>query len=101
MNNKELITELAKRLSIPQKNAAVFLQAFIEEVDQQIAENNQVTFLGTGIFETKQKEQRISVHPATQKRMLIPPKIVLQFKPVAQFKQALKNLPYEPEEDKQ
>ena len=36
---------------------------------------------GFGIFDVKKKLERVVVNPATKKRMLVPPKLVLNFKP--------------------
>lgn len=42
--------------------------------------------------------ERIVVNPATKKRMLVPPKLVLGFKPVQSIKEQLKNASFEDEE---
>lgn len=44
-----------------------------------------------GTFETKKRLERIIINPATKERMLVPPKLVLNFKPTAAIKEKLKN----------
>lgn len=51
-----------------------------------------VSIQGFGTFEPRKKLERIAVNPATGKRMLIPPKIVLSFKPGINIKNKLKEL---------
>jgi DNA-binding protein HU-beta/integration host factor subunit alpha len=43
-----------------------------------------------GVFETKKKMERVMVNPATGQRMLVPPKLVLSFKPNQTWKDKLK-----------
>ena len=43
-----------------------------------------------GTFELKNRMERIVVNPSTGQRMMVPPKIVLNFKPVASIKEKLR-----------
>lgn len=43
-----------------------------------------------GTFEIKKKMERIMVNPATQQRLLVPPKLVLNFKPDPSLKSKLR-----------
>ena len=45
---------------------------------------------GFGTFEVKKRLERILVNPGTGQRMLVPPKLVLGFKPIAAIKESLK-----------
>lgn len=49
-----------------------------------------VTLPGFGNFEAKKRLERVMVMPGTGKRMLLPPKMVLTFKPSAILKQKMK-----------
>ena len=44
-----------------------------------------------GTFEVKKRLERVVVNPTTKKRQLVPPKLVLGFRPVASVKEKLKN----------
>ena len=44
-----------------------------------------------GTFEVKKRMERILINPGTKQRMLVPPKLVLNFKPIAAIKEKLKN----------
>lgn len=43
-----------------------------------------------GTFEVKKRLERIVINPGTKQRMLVPPKLVLGFKPIASIKEKLK-----------
>ena len=51
---------------------------------------NNIAIQGFGTFEVKKKLERISINPATQQRMLIPPKLVLTYKPSVTLKEKFK-----------
>jgi DNA-binding protein HU-beta/integration host factor subunit alpha len=44
-----------------------------------------------GTFEVKKKLERVMVNPSTGLRMLVPPKLVLNFKPNISWKERIKN----------
>ena len=93
MNNKELISELSAKLDVSQKNVGELLKSFAELVCEQIIEGNQINFLNVGTLERQYREQRISVNPTTQKRFLVPSKMVVDFKTASALKNHLKTLP--------
>lgn len=53
----------------------------VSVVSEQLQEGNTVVVQGFGTFDVKKKLERISVNPATKQRMLVPPKLVINFKP--------------------
>ena len=57
---------------------------------QELQDGNTIAIQGFGTFEVKKKLERISVNPATQQRMLIPPKLVLTYKPSNTLKEKFK-----------
>jgi len=81
LNNKEFITELSNRLGYPAKETADLVSSAISVVSEQLQEGNTVVIQGFGTFDVKKKIERISVNPATKQRMLVPPKLVINFKP--------------------
>ena len=90
MNNKELTSELANRLGKSQKEIAQLLEATVLTMKDEFLKGNSISFQGFGTFEIKKKEERIVVNPATQKRMVVPPKLALNFKPSSVLKEKLK-----------
>ena len=90
MNNKEFISELARKLGYTNKDTAQLLSSAIGVMTQELQEGKTIAIQGFGTFEVKKKMERISVNPTTQQRMLIPPKLVLSNKPSTNLKEKFK-----------
>jgi DNA-binding protein HU-beta len=80
MNHKELISKLALRTNLPKTEVEALLDATSIIVKEQLLEGKIIGIQSFGSFEVRKKEERLSVHPATQIRTLIPPKLVVNFK---------------------
>ena len=87
MNNKEFISELSRRFVYTNKDTTQLVSSVINIMTQQLQDGNTVAIQGFGTFEVRKKLERISINPATQQRMLIPPKLVLTYKPSAILKE--------------
>ncbi len=90
MNNKEFIAELAERMGYSTKNTQTLVNNVINAMGDAFLEDNAVLVPNFGVFETKKKLERVIVNPATGQRMLVPPKLVLNFKPNQTWKAQLK-----------
>ena len=90
MNNKELIAELAERTGYSVKDTQRLANNLIDAMGDAFQEDNSILIPNFGVFETKKKMERIMVNPATGQRMLVPPKLVLNFKPNQTWKDKLK-----------
>lgn len=90
LNNKEFISELSKRTGLSNKDASQLVSSFLNLMTQELQNGKTVVIQGFGTFEVKKKLERISVNPTTQQRMLIPPKLVLSYKPSASLKEKFK-----------
>ena len=86
MNNKEFIAELSRRLGYTVKDASSLLVA---EMTDELEDENVIAIQNIGSFEVRKKQERVVVNPATQQRMLVPPKLVINFKPSASFKEKM------------
>ena len=93
MNNKEFISELSRRFVYTNKDTTQLVSSVISIMTQQLQDGNTVAIQGFGTFEVRKKLERISINPATQQRMLIPPKLVLTYKPSAILKEKFKYIP--------
>ena len=90
MNNKEFISELSSRMGFTAKDTQKLVDNVINAMGDAFQEDNSVLVPNFGIFETKKKMERIMVNPSTGQRMLVPPKLVLNFKPNQTWKGRLK-----------
>lgn len=92
MDNKSLVTELAKRIDKNPKEVSFLIEGFISVLKDKCDDMDSIAIPGFGTFESKKKFERIVVNPSTGKRMLIPPKISLTFKPSAILKSKLRGI---------
>lgn len=90
MNNKEFTAELAGKLGYTLKDTSEWMAALTSEMATHWQEGDTIAVQGFGTFEVKKKLERITVNPATKLRMLIPPKLVLSYKPSNVLKEKFK-----------
>lgn len=94
MNHKELIASMAAKMNAPKSMVADLLETTIQICTEQLVEEKTIGFQSFGNFEVRKKDERLSVHPATQIRTLVPPKLVVNFKQSNILKDKLKDLPH-------
>ncbi len=90
MNNKEFIAELAERTGYTPKDTQKLVDNIINAMGDSFQDDNCVLVPNFGTFEPKKKMERVIVNPTTGQRMLVPPKLVLNFKPNMVWKNKLK-----------
>ena len=90
MNNKEFINELSQKTGFTISETQKMVSNFIGAMGEMLQSDNSVVVPSFGAFEIKKKMERIMVNPSTKQRMLIPPKLVLAFKPHSSWKEKVK-----------
>ena len=90
MNNKEFIAELSECTGYSPKDAQRLVNQLIDAMGDAFQEGDSVLVPNFGLFETKKKMERIMVNPSTGQRMLVPPKLVLNFRPNQTWKDKMK-----------
>lgn len=91
MNNKDFIAELADRTGYSVEDTQRMVDLVIETMGDHFQEDDSVQIPSFGTFEVKKKMERIMVNPSTGQRMLVPPKLVLNFKPNVSWKERIKS----------
>lgn len=91
MNNKEFISDLASRTKYNSKEVSALVGATVSAIIRELSEENTITITGLGNFEVKKKLERVLVNPTTKQRMLVPPKMVVSFKPNTSLRSRIKN----------
>ena len=90
MNNKEFTSELAERLGYTITDTSELIKSLLASMTQELEEGNMIAVQGFGSFEVKKKAERISINPASKQRMLVPPKLVLSYRPSNTLKDKFK-----------
>lgn len=91
MTNKDFISELAEQTGYTPEDTQKMVNTVVEAMGDHFQEDGAVLVPNFGTFEVKKKLERIMVNPSTGQRMLVPPKLVLNFKPNVNWKDRLKN----------
>ncbi len=91
MNNKSFVSELSSRLGYTQDDTRKMINTVIDSMNDGFQKGETVVIPKFGSFEVKKRLERILINPGTKQRMLVPPKLVLNFKPIASLKEKIKN----------
>lgn len=87
MNNKVFIQNLSTLLQRPATETQQLVQQLVKEMTDCLqTESSVIAIQGFGSFEVKKKNERVSVNPMTQQRMLVPPKLTLAYHPSPKLK---------------
>ena len=81
---------MQQRLDCSKEEVESMLDAFCNTIVERCQQMDTIMIQGLGTFEARKKMERISDNPSTGKRMLIPPKITMVFKPSNAIKTQLK-----------
>ena len=80
MNNKKLVETVAQNIGRTPEDVSKLLEGLAGVMRSKCSEMDSVFVPSFGTFEPKKRDERVMVHPRNGKRMLVPPKIVLNFK---------------------
>lgn len=80
MNNKEFIAELSSRTGYTKVFTQQMMDDLLIAMSDCFIEGDSVAVAGFGVFEVKKKMERVIVNPTTGANMLVPPKLVLNFR---------------------
>lgn len=90
MDNKTLIETVASRLEKSREEVSELTEALGLVMADILKAGDIVAVPSVGTFETKLKAERIALHPSTGKKLLVPPKININFKPSTLLKQKIR-----------
>lgn len=91
MDHKSFLETLCQRVNAGKEETSEMMASLCQVLTDAALEGDSVTFPGFGSFEPRKRIERIALHPSTGKRMLIPPKITLTFRPSTLLKQKVRN----------
>jgi len=90
LNNKDFFLKLSQRSGNELDATSRLVDSVLHSMVDQLQDGNSVVISGFGSFEVKKKMERISVNPVSHQRLLIPPKLVVGFKPSSSVKEEVK-----------
>lgn len=91
MDNNQLVKNISDGLEITEKAAETLLKNFSEIILKHTSELDTLNIPPLGSFEGRFRNERMALHPASGKKLLVPPKVNIVFKPSAVLKLKVKN----------
>ena len=93
MLTKEFIGLISSESGLSKKETEQMLSAMNAVIRENLMAGKAIQLQGLGVLEIKERKERVIVHPRTGERTVAPSKNQLVFRPVANVKDELKNLP--------
>lgn len=90
MNKKELVSALAEKVNVTKKEAALFVDSFVDVVSDALGKGESVKIVGFGTFEVVERKPRKGVNPQTKEAIEIPGGKVPKFKAGKELKAKVK-----------
>lgn len=90
MNNKEFIAALSQKSGLTVSDTQNLVRTATNAITDLLCEDNTVMVSGLGSFDVKKRLERVIVNPSSGQKMLVPPKLVVNFKPMASLKDKIK-----------
>lgn len=90
MKNRKFSDELSRRLGYSAGDTAYLLDVVTSTIVKGVQEGYVVSIAEFGIFERIKRTERLVLNPKTQERILLPPKLVVNYKPINILKDKLK-----------
>ena len=91
MDTKALVSLLSEHLERRPDEIETLIDGISEIIITRIKDGDMVSSPGFGQFEPKMKPERVTSHPSSGKKILVPPKLSMVFKPSALLKQKVRN----------
>ncbi len=92
MLTKELIGMIAEDAGLSKKDAEHLLSTMNAIIRENLMAEKAIQLQGLGVFEIKERQARVVVHPRTGERTEVPSKNQLVFRPVSNIKDELKKV---------
>lgn len=79
MNHKLFIDTLSEKLGTTPEETQANYDALLEIFTNNLKSGNQINISSFGLFDVNLKEDKIIIDPSTKKKMLVPPRLELNF----------------------
>lgn len=90
MNKAELVTQISHKTGLKREDSKQALEAFLETVQESLANQEKVQLVGFGSFDTKYVKERTGVNPQNPEEIInIPARYKVSFKPSKTLKEAI------------
>jgi integration host factor subunit beta len=80
MTKKDLVERIVVRTKLKRGDVKVIIQEFLDQIIDELKKGNRLEFRDFGVFEVKQRAQRIAQNPKTMQKVAVPAKRAVKFK---------------------
>ena len=80
ITKKELIDRIAEHTQAKRVSVKRIIQAFLDEITEELCQDNRLEFRDFGVFETRTRAARIAQNPKTLERVQVAAKRTVKFK---------------------
>ena len=80
ITKKELIDRISERTNNKRVVVKRVIQAFLDDIIEELGQGNRLEFRDFGVFESKQRAARVAQNPKTLERVHVPSKRTVKFK---------------------
>lgn len=90
MDSKTIIDAISNDSSVNRDDIQSIINSFSQVLAERIIDLDVIVIPGFGQFEGRKRNERLTVHPASGERLMVPPKLVLNFRPSGVLKNKIK-----------
>ncbi len=98
ISKKELASRITDSTKAKQVMVKRIIQAFLDEIINELSKGNRLEFRDFGVFETRTRAARTAQNPKTLEPVKVPAKRTVKFKMGRLLRQGLEYFPHVPEE---
>ena len=80
VTKKELVERLADQTGLKRQDVRRVVQGFLDEVINELSRGNRLEFRDFGIFDVRERAERIAQNPKTLERVTVPAKRTARFR---------------------
>lgn len=90
---KMLIDRIAQRTGQKRVDVRDTIQVFLDEIIDELADGNRLEFRGFGVFEVRNRAERMAQNPKTLEQVRVPAKRIVKFKPGRKMREMIEGKP--------
>lgn len=93
MDHKTFIDNLSEETGLDKDQCSSLINELIDIFGTNLVEDEMISIPSFGSFELRKRKERVMNHPSSpKKRLLVPPKLVINFKPSLILKNKINNI---------
>ena len=81
MNKAELVLEIVERADVSKSDAEAIINEFLSLIEEELVKGNEVKISGFGVFQKKNRKERVGTSPSSHEAITIPANATVTFKP--------------------